>query len=218
MTNPLPSYLVDVLDPIYGFEGLVKGLPEPWTLRFGSTTGSASVFALYRTPSGAPALIGSGANIASPWVETAASDALVLKNNPTRFVQQTYALEGGAFLLREPAASVLRSGSIAAADGSERFLTLSALQLDGGGSRQGSNMVHLEFAREPLARHIVNCDSPKWNATTDYPDAWATAWSHLSRPNSPVTVASGQNWATAQLSGTWVIQWTEGRIQIDFRP
>lgn len=219
LPNPIPSYLIDSLDPLYGFNGLVAGMPKPWTLRFSSSTGTASIFALYRSPSGAPGLVGAGAPVADPWVESARSDALVYDSEPTRFVGQTYALEGGTFLLDQPEGEILRTGSIAAADGSTRWLSLSGLELDGHGSRRGSHSVQLEFSREPVGRKIVTCENPKWNATTPYPEAWANAWSRISSGSGvPVTISTGPQWVVAQLKGSWFIEWAEGRIQVDFRP
>lgn len=219
LPSPLPGYLIDVMDPLYGFSGLVAGLPQPWTLNFKSTTGKAGMFALYRQPSGAASLIGIGATIASPWVETSSSDALVFDAKPTKFTHQTYALEGGAFILQQPAGAVLRSGSVAAADGASRWLSLTGLTLDGSGSRSGSDTVQVEFNREPVGRKIVECDNPRWNATTHYPEAWASGWHRVAGSSGvPVSIQTGANSAVAELKGRWFVEWSEGHMQSVFQP
>jgi hypothetical protein len=219
LPEPLPGFLIDVMDPLYGFSGLVAGLPQPWTLKFTSTSGSGGLFALYRQPSGAASLIGVGSSIASPWIETSSSDALVFDAKPTTFTHQTYALEGGAFILQQPAGAVLRSGSVAAADGANRWLSLTGLSLDGSGSRSGSDTVQVEFNREPVGRKIVECDNPRWNATTHYPEAWAAGWHRVAGSSGvPVSIQTGTDSAVAELKGRWFVEWSEGHVQSVFQP
>ena len=219
LPEPLPGYVIDVMDPLYGFSGLVAGLPQPWTLKFTSTTGKGGLFALYRQPSGAASVIGQGSSIASPWVETSSSDALVFEAKPTKFTSQTYALEGGAFLLQQPQGAVLRAGSVASADGASRWLSISGLSLDGSGSRSGSDTVQVEFNREPVGRKIVECDNPRWNATTHYPDAWASGWHRVAGTSGvPISIQTGGNWAVAELTGRWFVEWSEGHVQSVFQP
>jgi hypothetical protein len=220
MAGTVPSYLIDVLNPIYGFSGMVAGIDDPWTLRFTPVNARTGLFALYRTPDGSPGRIGEGATVTGRWSETMTSDALVFEADPTQFVGQTYALEGAAFSLAQPEGQVLRAGSIAAVNGASRWISLSGMEIDGHGSRSGSGVVQVEFNREPVGRKIAICENPKWTAQTSYPDAWVDAWRRVqSSSGANIEIKHIAGGASAQVWGPgWFIEWTEGRIQVDFRP
>lgn len=221
-TGGPPSQIVllriDALDPIYGFSGLLEDTQGDRTLTFSTTSAAVEVYAVGRSEEGTLITKGSGRDLGAGFARSVDSASLVYQSRNHRFMDQEYALEGGAVVLSQSTGDYLTVAPfrLETSATANDFLGLTLLNLTGTGDTVGTHRATVSATVRPPLVSIVECTEPRVLVTSEYQGGWAAAWETELRSAGLDTtgLTTSPDFLSVSLSGTWFIEITEAKAQL----
>ncbi len=214
-------FVIQGLDPAYGFSTMLANAQGPFTIETSSTTSQVEAYGVYRTMIGTIGQLGSGRDLASGFQRTVNPAALVFEPRNSKFIDQTYSMEGGAVVLAQETGQYLNlipfSLTVDPNLGPENdLLTLSLVDLTGAGQVSGSHRVTVSVSVRGPTSSLLECTNPTLLVSSEYPFAWHSAWS-----DALVNAGLNETWArlsgellTVRLEGTWNVLLEEARVVV----
>lgn len=216
--GPIDSLRVDVMDRIYGFASLLEDAQGERTLTFSSSTGSVTVYSVGRAADGTIVTKGSGRALSPGFARSVNSASLVYTSHNHRFMDQTYALEGGAVVLSQDAGDFLTvvPFRIVNPSAGTPHLDLNLINITGTGDTTGTHRATVSVVVRVPVLSIVECAEPRVLITSEYQGGWATAWQdELTRAGlgtAPLNPTA--EFLAVSLPGTWFVELTEVRAEL----
>lgn len=217
-SGQIDSLRVDVMNRIYGFASLLEDAQGERTLTFSSGTGAVTVYSVGRADDGTLVTKGTGRALPPGFARSVNSASLVYTSHNHRFMDQTYALEGGAIVLSQDAGdflTVVPFRLVNPAAGTP-YLSLDLISITGTGDTSGTHRATVSVVVRAPVHSLVECVEPRVLVTSEYQGGWATAWQHeLTRAGlgtAPLNPTA--EFLAVSLPGTWFVELTEVRAEL----
>ncbi|HLE47361.1 MAG TPA: hypothetical protein VI818_03615 [Candidatus Thermoplasmatota archaeon] len=213
----LDRYTFDALDSRWGFASLIGDSEGPFELLTSTSTTAIEFYAGYWNEDGTFAAEGDGRDLPFGFQRTLNPSALVFRSSNAQFLQQTYAIEGGAVVLSQDNGQVLEGPPFSiVSEGGRNLLRLTLLNMTGEGQVAGSHRATVTTAISQPTLSILECSPASILVSSTYNDAWLLAWQQALRDAGLAETAATINGSTlqVQLAGTWTVVLQEAHVDI----
>jgi hypothetical protein len=211
------SFVVDALAGAYGFKGLLGDAVGPFTMQTSTTTSAIAAYAVYQDDQGIVSSQGQGRDLVAQFQRALRPSMVVYRSDNSRFIEQTYALQGGALVLDQSNGQVLslQPFDVAKAPGKQQ-LHLALVNLTGVGYVTGSQHATLSVAVRDTTTSVLQCTNPSALVQSPYPDAWLGAWREalVRQGLDPAQAARSGDVVEARLLGAWTVVLEEARVSV----
>jgi len=212
LSNPISPYWVDLMAPEWRFDKVLLAAATPIQVQLveAGLTGNYAITYLQDTGSGSVLVGGTSGRVVTPYSATQPGGTMRFRSNNAFFLDQEYALENGAVILKQADGAVfkVRPGFTASLSGNQVGLDISLATLTGDSNSHGAEDTAVVYTT-PLAHTDFLALAPRFtlNVTTEFPSLWSQAFSDrlaaagLSSSLGQFTVASGSSWASVTVYG-----------------
>ncbi|MBI2078938.1 MAG: hypothetical protein HYT80_11310 [Euryarchaeota archaeon] len=213
----IDSFVLDALDPAFGFASLLADSQGPFLLTSTTTTAAVQFYGAFWTEDGTLDVEGEGRDLPLGFQRTVNPSALVFRSSNAQFLEQTYSLEGGAVVLAQERGQYLSLApfSITTAAG-QNLLRLSLLNLTGEGQVAGSHRATISATVTDPTISILECTPPTILVSSAYPEAWYATWtdalSAAGLAESQATLLD--ELVEVRLTGTWIVVLEEAHVNV----
>lgn len=214
------AHALNLLDPRYGFSSLLQDAQGTVNLTGSSTTGDLQAFVAYWATDGSLALKGEGRELAPGYQRGVHSWSLVYDSHNRRFLDLTYAAEGGGLAVAQENGQYLVHAPFSITNGTgQKTLRFTLLNISGDGRLSGTHTATVGTTILQPVQSTLACSGIEVVIQSAYAAGWAAAWENVLEDAglAPSDAVLGTDRVDVNLDGDWVVQLAEARVAISIR-
>lgn len=211
------AYTINALLDRYGFRSLLDDVQGTLNMASIATTPGVQAYFVYWKADDTIGVLGQGRDLPFGFQRTVTPATIEYQSSNNRFVQQTYALEGGAVVLHQVYGEYLSLAPFSIhRGGGQSLLRFTLINVTGEGQVSGSHDAAVFASVTNPTVSIVECSPPTILLSTAYPYAWNATWvdalTTAGLPESQVVLAG--TLVNVRLTGTWIVILEEARVNV----
>lgn len=215
--DSVDAYTINALLDRYGFRSLLDDAQGRLNLTSSTTTAGVQAYMVYRTADDTIGVLGQGRDLPFGFQRTVTPATIEYQSSNNRFVQQTYALEGGAVVLHQVHGEYLSLAPFSIhRGGGQSLLRFTLINVTGEGQVSGSHDAAVFASVTHPTVSIVECSPPTLLLSTAYPYAWHAAWTDAlaTAGLSETQAVLAGSLVNVRLTGPWIIILEEARVNV----